>query len=164
MPREPHQLPVVGRAILLAVWVCVVAMFFANVEIQIEGNQGWAAGLPVTFRVEHHWLLDLFWGGRPMTGYHAWVFSFMFLIFHAPLVFFGTWTAKLQARVIASLMAFWIIEDFLWFVLNPAWGFAKLTPHDVPWHLHWFLGWPTDYWTFTVVGGALFLWSFRGEA
>ncbi len=51
-------------------WVCLLAFFFAEVEIQIKGAQGWAAGLP-TWRIEQHWLLDIFWGGRPMTGYHA---------------------------------------------------------------------------------------------
>lgn len=34
-------------------------------------------------------LLDLFWSGKPMTGYHAWVFPFVALFFHLPAVFFG---------------------------------------------------------------------------
>jgi len=55
-------------------WVALMAFFFAKVEIQIEGAAGWASALP-TWRIESHWLLDIFWGGRPMTGYHAWVFS-----------------------------------------------------------------------------------------
>jgi len=55
-------------------------VLFAEVEIQIEGAAGWASSLRLEDR--DHWLLDLFWGGRPMTGYHAWVFSFMFLAFH----------------------------------------------------------------------------------
>lgn len=66
-------------------YVLVLAFLFANVEIQIEGRGGWAANLP-TWRIEHHWLLDLFLGGRAMTGYHAWVFSFVFLVFHFPMV------------------------------------------------------------------------------
>ena len=75
------ELPRNGRALLLTlVWVALLALFFAEVEIQIEGAAGWAANLP-TWRIEQHWLLDIFWGGRPMTGYHAWVFSFMALIF-----------------------------------------------------------------------------------
>ncbi|WP_407669535.1 hypothetical protein [Paraburkholderia heleia] len=44
------------------------------------------ANLP-TWRIEHHWLLDIFWGSRPMTGYHAWVFPFMALFFHLPPLF-----------------------------------------------------------------------------
>jgi hypothetical protein len=40
-------------------WALLMAFFFANVEIQIEGAAGWAANLP-TWRIEHHWLLDIF--------------------------------------------------------------------------------------------------------
>jgi hypothetical protein len=58
------------HTVFVVAWVVLLAYFFANVEIQIEGSAGWAANLP-TWRIEHHWLLDLFWGGRPMTGYHA---------------------------------------------------------------------------------------------
>jgi hypothetical protein len=61
------------RIMLTVGWVALLALFFAQTEIQIEGAAGWAAALP-TWRIEHHWLLDLFWGGRPMTGYHAWCF------------------------------------------------------------------------------------------
>ena len=99
----------------------LLAYFFANVEIQIEGSAGWAANLP-TWRIEHHWLLDLFWGGRPMTGYHAWVFPFVALFFHLPAVFNGRWSWRIEARTIACIMVFWLTEDFLWFVLNPAYG------------------------------------------
>jgi hypothetical protein len=40
-------------------YVAVLALCFAQVEIQIEGTAGWAADLP-TWRIEQHWLLDLF--------------------------------------------------------------------------------------------------------
>ncbi|MBT3220257.1 MAG: hypothetical protein HN348_14315 [Proteobacteria bacterium] len=148
------------HAFALLALVAACAFWFANVEIQIEGGAGWASSLPVTFRIEEHWLLDIFWGGRAMTGYHAWVFSFMAIVFHLPIAFGGKWSVKLEARVLSSLSLFWIIEDATWFIVNPAFGWAKLTPADVPWHVHWFLGLPTDYWTFGLVGGAFFAWSF----
>lgn len=141
-------------------WVCLLAFFFANVEIQIEGAQGWAAGLP-TWRIEQHWLLDLFWGGRPMTGYHAWVFPFMLLFFHLPAFWAWQWNLRLEARILGSVMLFWLVEDFLWFLLNPAFGWERFTPAHIPWHKSWTLGLPTDYVTFTIVGGALLWWSFR---
>ncbi|MER2526767.1 MAG: hypothetical protein ABTR07_02445 [Candidatus Competibacter denitrificans] len=142
----------VGRRMAwLLLWVIVLASFFAMVEIQIEGGQGWAAGLP-TWRIEQHWLLDLFWGGRPMTGYHAWVFSFMFLAFHLPLAMLGRFSWRLEARCLGGVMVFWVLEDGFWFVLNPAYGLAGLTPERVAWHKHWWLGWPSDYYLFGVVG------------
>jgi hypothetical protein len=158
--KAKHSL---ARALGLWAFVSVLSYFFANVEIQIEGPNGWASALPVTFRIEHHWLLDLFWGGRPMTGYHAWVFSFMFLMLHTPLAFLGRWTPRLEARVLATICWFWILEDALWFVLNPAFGWSKLDPAHAVWHKQWFLGVPTDYWTFTLAGAALYAWSWTGS-
>lgn len=143
-----------GRLVGLLSFVLLVALLFAEVEIQIEGSAGWAANLP-TWRIEDHWLLDAFWGGRPLTGYHAWVFSFMALVFHLPAFFTDRWNWRHEMRVIGCLMIFWIAEDFLWFVLNPAYGIGGFTPAQVPWHKHWLLGVPTDYLTFSATGGAL---------
>jgi len=142
--------------------VALLAMFFANVEIQIEGKDGWAASLPVTFRITDHWLLDWFWGGRPMTGYHAWVFPFIILFLHLPMVFLARWSWRLEARALGCAAWFWITEDALWFVLNPSFGWSALYSGNpqVWWHKHWFLGLPTDYWTFTAVGVTLLWWSF----
>ena len=88
------------RTLALVAWVLLLGFFFANVEIQIEGSAGWAANLP-TWRIEKHWLLDLFWGGRAMTGYHAWVFPFVALFFHLPVFFNGQWSWRNEARIIA---------------------------------------------------------------
>ncbi len=147
--------------VALVLGVAVLAIFFAHGEIQIEGPDGWAEKLPVTFRIERHWLLELFWGGRPMTGYHAWVFAFMALVFHFPLVVMWRWSPKLEARVVACVMLFWILEDFLWFAFNPAYGLPRLFARQVAWHRHWILGLPTDYWSFTLAAAALIWWSFR---
>lgn len=148
---------------LLLLWVALLAFFFAKVEIQIEGANGWAADLP-TWKIEKHWLLDIFWGGRPMTGYHAWVFSFMALVFHLPIFVSGFWNWRLEARLLALLMAFWIVEDFLWFLLNPAFGWSKFQPAFVPWHKNWYLRVPVDYLVFLGSGAVLYWLSFRGKS
>lgn len=141
-------------------WVMLLGFFFAQTEIQIEGPYGWAAHLP-TWRIEHHWLLDIFWGGRPMTGYHAWVFPFVALFFHFPLFLLQRWSWRLEARLIGCIMLFWITEDFLWFVLNPAYGLARFDPAHVPWHKHWIGVAPTDYWTSLAVAALLLWFSYR---
>jgi hypothetical protein len=134
-----------GRTVSYMAWVVVMAFFFANAEVHIEGEAGWAANLP-TWRIESHWLLDLFWGGRPMTGYHAWVFSFMALAFFAPLAFLGRWRWADASLALAGLIVFWIAEDWLWFIVNPAWGWSRFDPGFVTWHRHWLAGLPVDYW------------------
>jgi len=146
---------------LLLLGVGLLGFFFAMVEIQIEGPAGWAASLP-TWRIESHWLLDVFWGGRPMTGYHAWVFSFMALAFHLPVLVNGLWSIKLEARIIGCVMLFWVIEDFLWFAFNPAFGLAKFEPQLVLWHKSWLGAVPTDYVTFGIGALLLIAYSFWG--
>lgn len=150
------------RLLGYVVWVLVLALFFAQVEIQIEGAHGWASQLP-TWRIEKHWLLDIFWGGRPLTGYHAWVFSFMALVFFMPLAFNGRWTWRDAGQALGGLMLFWVVEDFGWFVMNPAYGFERFHEGGVAWHHRWFLGAPPDYW-FGVLGSfALFAWVVRHD-
>lgn len=150
------------RPIVLLIGVLLMAAVFAQVEIQIEGSAGWAAGLP-TWRIERHPLLDVFWGGRPLTGYHVWVFLFMALVFHFGILIYGHFTWRRETRILGVLMLFWILEDALWFAMNPAFGLARLQPAFVPWHRHWLWGVPTDYVTFSVVGGLLLWVSFRRE-
>jgi hypothetical protein len=147
------------HASLLILYVAVLGLFFAMTEIQIEGANGWACALP-TWRIEKHWLLDIFWGGRPMTGYHAWVFSFMFLVFHLSHAINGRFSRLTELRCLGSLMLFWIIEDFLWFVLNPCYGLSRFAPQFIPWHKKWLLGMPTDYLIFAGIGISLMMASF----
>jgi hypothetical protein len=140
--------------------VLALAFLFANVEIQIEGTGGWAANLP-TWRIEHHWLLDMFLGGRAMTGYHAWVFSFIFLVFHFPMIVGWRFTLRDECHAIACLMMFWIVEDFLWFVVNPAFGIGRFTPFDATWHKHWLWHAPVEYWVFLPIAVLLFNFASR---
>lgn len=146
--------------IALALALFLLAYVFAMLEINIEGENGWAAKLP-TWRIEKHWLLDVFFGGRPLTGYHAWTLSFMVLIFHFPCLLLWQWSWLLEARIIGCFMLFWITEDFLWFLRNPAWGWKRFKPGEIKWHKHWIMGLPTDYWTFAACGAGLLAWSFR---
>jgi hypothetical protein len=144
------------QLVVMLAWVVLLAYFFAQTEIQIEGPAGWAANLP-TWRIEQHWLLDVFWGGRAMTGYHAWVFPFIALFFHFPLFFSAQWSWQAESRVLACIMLFWIVEDFLWFVVNPAYGLANFNAAAISWHKRWLWGAPVDYWVYTLATVAL-LW------
>jgi hypothetical protein len=148
------------HVVLLLMWVALLATLFAELEIQIEGAHGWAAGLP-TWRVDDAPILKLFFGGRAITGYHVFAFSFMFCVFHLPIVLVGHFAWRIEARILGSLMLFWMVEDFLWFVLNPAFGLAKFTPQHVPWHPHWLLGVPVDYIVFTLLAVALLFAAYR---
>ena len=160
--RSQQRTPCVRLLELLPMlaWTLLLSLFFAQVEIQIEGGAGWAANLP-TWRIEHHWLLDLFWGSRAMTGYHVYVFTFVALFFHFPLAFARCWSWRSEARALACILLFWIAEDFLWFAMNPAFGMTRFTPSYVSWHVHWLWGAPVDYWVSLLVIPCLLHWSAR---
>jgi hypothetical protein len=145
--------------IVFAVALLTISAAFARVEIEIEGEQGWAAGLP-TWRIENRWTRMLL-GSRALTGYHVWAHAFVLLILHLPYALSlapPTWSAEL--RILAFLVLFWIIEDFLWFVFNPAYGLARFTRSDVPWHARsWWAFMPREYWLFLPMGIALYVAS-----
>ena len=151
--------PQLAQLLLTVGLVLVLAYMFAQAEIHIEGDAGWAANLP-TWRIEEHWLLDIFWGGRAMTGYHAWVFPFISVFFHAPVFFMAQWSWQLEARIVASIMLFWIAEDFLWFIINPAFGWKRFRADQVAWHKHWRCGAPVDYWLFAAASAALYWYAY----
>jgi hypothetical protein len=135
---------------LFSITVVVTAFLFAKVEIHIEGGSGWAEKLP-TWRVQNR-LTDLFYGGRPLTGYHLWVQLFVLALVHEPFAVGLPWSGRAEALVASFMILFWIVEDFLWFVVNPAFGLRKFRASEIWWHRKsWWLVAPREY----FVGGAL---------
>ena len=142
------------------VTLTLAAVAFALVEIQVEGQHGWAAHLP-TWRIENRWT-RLFCGRRPLTGYHLYAQFFVLVLVHLP---FGLGLAPLtlghEARVLSFLTFFWVLEDFLWFVLNPAFGLKRFRPQHIWWHAPtWWGLMPRDYWLFLPVGFLLYWASY----
>lgn len=135
------------------------AAAFALLEIQIEGGAGWAAALP-TWRRQNRWTRALL-GGRPLTGYHLWCHVFVLTAVHLPFgMGLAAWSWRAEARVAAFLVLFWILEDFLWFVFNPAYGLHGFTQRRAVWHAHaWWGFMPREYWIFLPVGSALYALS-----
>ena len=62
----------------------------------------------------------------------------------------------MEACVAASIILFWIVEDYLWFVVNPAFGWRRFKRELVPWHKHWAFGAPVGYWIFGAISLLLF--------
>lgn len=143
--------PAIGFWLLLlpAAWL------FALVEIHVEGDDGWAAKLP-TWRIQNRWT-RLVLGSKPLTGYHLYVQLFVLVMSHAPL-FLGTPSWRLEARAFAFFILFWIVEDFLWFVLHPAYGLGRFRKEHIWWHAPtWWWIMPRDYWVLLPMGLALYV-------
>jgi hypothetical protein len=141
--------------------VVAASTAFALLEIQIEGGRGRAAGLPA-WRYENRWTRVVL-GGRAITGYHVYFHLLVIILTHLPFALAiapFSWPAEL--RIVGFVILFWLLEDFLWFVLNRRWGLRRFRPEHIPWHApNWWWIMPRDYWIFGPLGVALYALSFR---
>jgi hypothetical protein len=138
-------LPVLARTLLLFAY----ALVFALVEIEIEGPDGWAEKLPTWFRVRPWYAraLAAVLSGKPLTGYHLTMLPLSLLSFHLGLVFGLPWSLPQEARLLAGYMVFNVVWDFLWFLLNPPFGWVRFRKGEIWWHDRRWLGrFPIDYW------------------
>jgi|tagenome__1003787_1003787.scaffolds.fasta_scaffold20514917_2 hypothetical protein len=154
----------VGRILLLFAY----ALLFALVEIEIEGEDGWADKLPTWYRVRPWYarLLGAVLSGKPLTGYHLTMLPLSLLSFHLGLAFGLPWSATVEARLLAGYLVFNVAWDFLWFLLNPAFGWSRFRKGAVWWHdRRWLARFPIDYWN--GVGGSVVLaalpWLLAGD-
>lgn len=141
--------------IFTAFYVFMLALILALMEIQIEGRNGWARELP-TWRASPNSrifkVFSMIMPGKDLTGYHMIFFVLIVMIFHFPYVqgfpfTFLNWLMTLSLMFLCMLM-----EDFLWFIFNPAFGLKKFFNNQVPWHERRFLKLPPDY--FTAIGSS----------
>lgn len=129
-------------------YLFLMAVVLAVLEIQIEGQYGWAEKLPTWRPTNDKWYVRLYvkvMSGKAFTGYHLSMFGFVFLIFHLPY-FFGiplNWTSWLQTM--SLFFFFLVLWDFLWFVLNPHYPLSKFSREHIKWHMHWLGAAPVDY-------------------
>lgn len=133
---------------------------FSLIEIQAEGANGWAANFP-TWRLDNN-LTKRFMNGKPLTGYHLYFFIFMMMMVHLPYgLGFARPSLAGELRIIAYLILFFIVEDFLWFVFNPAFGLKKFKAEYIWWHApDWWWIMPSGYWIFVPVGSVLYVLSY----
>jgi hypothetical protein len=145
----------------IAFFVSLVACasLLALFEIQVEGEDGWAAKLP-TWRIDNS-LTRILMSGKPLTGYHTYLFLLVLMMAHLP---FGLglcpWGLHAEAKVMSFTLLLWFVEDFLWFVFNPAWGVGRFRRDQIWWHApKWWWFMPRDYWTYSVAGALLYAYS-----
>jgi hypothetical protein len=127
---------------------CILATLIAGLEVEAEGKYGWAEKMPTWYRTTGPIarLYGLIMGGKPLTGYHSYMFVLPFVIFHAHFALGVTWTFPGELKAWAMYLAFCPMWDYLWFVLNP-WYHRKFNKSDVWWHAKspWIAGFPLDY-------------------
>ncbi len=130
------------------VLLCLFALWMALVEIEIEGDRGWAERLPTWFRVggPAGRLYGLVANGRPLTGYHLFMATLPLIAFHLPFGFGVDWSLGREIQVLAIYPAWAVAWDYVWFVLNPAYTVARFRRGLVWWYPGPWVGrFPLDY-------------------
>jgi hypothetical protein len=145
-PPSRSEVPV----LLTATFWFLMALVIAAVEIESEGKYGWAEKAPTWFRKTGFAarLYGLAMGGKPLTGYHTFMFFLPVLIFHSGFFMGAPWSWRAELAAWAMYFAWCPLWDYLWFLLNPAYGFKRFRKENVWWHAKsdWVLGrFPADY-------------------
>ena len=117
-----------------------IAFILAQLEIQIEGPHGWAEKLP-TWRWDSPRIRR--WFGKPVTGYHLCLVTFILLLLHLPQFHGGSWDR--EADLLAMFFLLTVIWDFLWFACNRHYGVARFRKGQIWWFPAWALGVPQPY-------------------
>jgi hypothetical protein len=146
------MLPIVVQAAC----VFVYCLLLAWLEVQIEGEHGWAAKLP-TWRGRPAWARhdSLFFralgagfrfmsGGNELTGYHLAMISFVFCSMMLPLAL-TPFSPALLWRCLGFFFVTLVTWDFLWFVINPAYGVRRFHKQAIKWHPRWIGPVPASY-------------------
>jgi len=130
--------------LVLVIW----ARLYASLEVSIEGPVGWAVAAP-TWQVRNK-LYAMAMGGKTLTGYHLTMFFLPLLFLHLPFVFawmYGVkmWSISRELEFVAYYFILCPTWDFLWFVLNPAFGLERFRRGEISWHKNWVGRVPVDY-------------------
>lgn len=135
------------------VYLIFLAVFHALWECEIEGNAGWAKNLP-TWRISNPYKKTFH--GKDITGYHTFMLIIFGMFFHGYFLF-NSWSLGRELICIGIMLIYLIVEDFLWFVLNPYYETKKFFQKKVRWHKKWFLWLPIDYWYMVLIGSYMIL-------
>jgi hypothetical protein len=114
----------------------MLALIFAAMEIEIEGKWGWMQKTQTWYLFSGG--LAAFWqvlvGPKPITGYHFFFSIFQILILHIPFVSGAEWSLAREFMTLSVFFVWSVLEDFLWFVLNPYYGIKNFRKEKIWWY------------------------------
>lgn len=137
-----------------------MAIVLAILEIQIEGEDGWAKNLPTWRPSPNKWYAKLYskaLSGKELTGYHICMFTFVFLNLNLPYIFGFPLTLENWLKTFSLFILFAITWDFLWFVFNPNYPITHFGKEDKINHIKWVWRIPTDYIFGIILSGIILL-------
>ena len=142
----------------IIIYLIILALIHAKLELMIEGKAAWAMRLPC-WRIDND--LTRFLLGKEITGYHVWLLVLFLFIFHAPFLFIN-WSLQKEFITIGLFYWYWIVEDWFWFIESKHYGLRSFKKGRIFWHKRWFWCLPVSYWwgmiigtIFLIIGGLL---------
>lgn len=109
------------------IFVFIVSIIYSLIEIEMEGKHGWCKNLPTAKKVV-----------SSFTLYHLLMMSLILILFYQQFHKKDIWLITFY------ITAFFFIEDFLWFILNPFFTYDKYKKENIPWHKQWIGGQPIE--------------------
>lgn len=146
--------------IIQVLYLFLVSLILAALEIQIEGEAGWAINLPTWKPSDSEWYSRFYrkiMAEKDITGYHLLVFSLVLAFLHYPYFIGRVWSLSSELTTLSLFFLVAITWDFLWLVLNPHYGLGRFRAEHIWWHKKWFLFAPIDYWLGLMVSALLYL-------
>ena len=127
--------------ILTSVFWGLLALLFAILEIENEGKFGWAEKSQTWYRSKEHQpkIIQLLLGGKPLTGYHLFLFPLVMLITHAHFFMGVSWTLDKEFAALGIYFLWSPLWDYLWIVFNPHFSVSKIK------EIWWFKKEPTIF-------------------
>ncbi len=111
-----------------SLWISLYAVLWSYMEVEIEGKDGgWAKNLPSKkfFNTKFTW-------------YHIIMNTIVIMTIIYSLFGRNSW------EILFYIVGWFMIEDFVWFMINPGFGWSKYTKKDIWWHSEqpWVFGIP----------------------
>jgi len=144
-------------------YIFIFCLILAFLEVQIEGKDGWAKNLPTWRPGDDRWFVKLYrrvTSGKNLTGYHLGINLLVLFSLHGFYFFNSVWTWSSELQVLALFFLIAGVWDFLWFVLNPHYGWKSFKPVYIAWHKSWLGPWPLDYYYAVILFIVLYSLSF----
>lgn len=140
------------KTLLIFLWVYGAMVAMAFWEAYVEGRNAWDKG-KLGWKVR--------FGRYCLSAYHfylAWVM--LPLLLTLPFVLFG-WDTRKFGIIVSAYTSGLVLEDFMWFVVNPAVKLSEFNPEFVDWYPWVRLG-PVRVPLYYVLGvvAALLSWYF----
>ena len=115
------------NVLLIFIWIYIAMIAHSFWEAYVEGRNAWD-------KKKLGWKIK-FWKFT-LPAYHFYLFFIMYpFLLTLPLIIYG-WNLKLLGILISAYSSGMVIEDFMWYVVNPVVKFKELyTPFSdyYPW-------------------------------